>query len=204
MKKTHIAIVGLGGQGVITLAKLLANYYKTVGTPVCYNEIHGLSQRGGSVQSMLSINEFECPVFLTSETDFLIGLEKMETLRFLYNSRSRPTILATNRYEVRNTVYFGLEHFATPEEIDAEISRHARELYLFDTVGFEATVDFRIKPTNVALFGSLMMFPDLGLDPEVGEQVVRQTFKSNSVLLDLNLNAYMEALNWIEEMTLTS
>lgn len=112
--RINIAIVGLGGQGVITLANLIAATYHSLEKQVCFNEIHGLSQRGGSVQSLLAVNDNDCPVFALEDTDYLIGMEKLETLRYLYTSKSHPIVIMGNRYEIRNTVYFDLEHF--PEE----------------------------------------------------------------------------------------
>lgn len=199
-KEVNIAIVGLGGQGVITLTKLLAMAYKSIDKDVCYNEVHGLSQRGGSVQSLLTINSKNCPVFALQDTDFLIGLEKLETLRFLYASKAHPTVVLGNKYEMRNTVYFDMEYFPQEDEIDQEIFSLAKELYRFNSVEYEKQVAFRIKPTNIAIFGILSRFPQLELEADVLKQTVKQFFKKDPLSKSFNMQAFKEGKSWFQEI----
>ncbi|MCF2141463.1 MAG: 2-oxoacid:acceptor oxidoreductase family protein [Candidatus Lokiarchaeota archaeon] len=200
--RINIAIVGLGGQGVITLANLIAATYHSLEKQVCFNEIHGLSQRGGSVQSLLAVNDNDCPVFALEDTDYLIGMEKLETLRYLYTSKSHPIVIMGNRYEIRNTVYFDLEHFPEEKDIDAEIRKLVKKLYLFNSVDYEKKISFRIKPTNIAIFGALSEFTELGLDPKIAKKNVRKHFAKNPIAQSFNLTAFKEGKSWLKEMNL--
>ncbi len=193
----NIAIVGLGGQGVITLAQLLASYYNMEKRTVCFNEMHGLSQRGGSVASYLRVDGDTSPVFLGADANFVIGLEQMETLRYLYLSKSHPIVIMTNRYEIRNTVYFGLETFPPQKELEGEIRKCAKKVLIFDAIGFENHVPFRIKPTNVAIFGALLQIPEFQLNPEIALKTVDENFKKNIMAHGFNIQAFKEGANWL-------
>lgn len=197
--RINIALVGLGGQGIITLANLLAKAFRSQGKDVCFNEVHGLSQRGGSVQSLLAVNENECPVFALEDTHYLIGLEKLETLRFLYASKAKPIIIMGNRYEIRNTVYLDLEHFPEEEDIDAEIRKFAKELYIFNSKEYEKQIEVKIKPTNIAVFGALTDFDELGLDPKLAKKAVRKHFAKNPLAQSFNLTAFKEGKQWLKK-----
>ena len=79
-----ILLVGVGGQGTILACKLLTIGLMQKGYDVKMSEIHGMSQRGGSVSSQVSYGErVESPVIELGGADILISFEKMEALRWL-------------------------------------------------------------------------------------------------------------------------
>ncbi|MFW9851622.1 MAG: 2-oxoacid:acceptor oxidoreductase family protein [Candidatus Thorarchaeota archaeon] len=197
----NIAIVGLGGQGVITLAKLIANTSFMLGKKVCYNEMHGLSQRGGSVQSFIRINEADNPLFAAKDVDIIIGLEKLETLRYLYLAReTKPKVLVSNKYDIRTTVDLGLEMFPDAEDIDREIIKYSSETYIFDALGFEASVKFKLKPVNVAVFSILTTFPELEIPTNKAEEYVLEYLGRNILLKQVNKKAFKEGLKWMKKV----
>ena len=200
-KPINITIVGLGGQGVITLAKLIANTNFMLGKKVCYNEQHGLSQRGGSVQSFIRINEADNPIFAAKDVDFIIGLEKLETLRYLYLARdAKPKVLVSNRYDIRTTADLGLEMFPKEEDIDQEILKYSSETYIFDALGFEASVKSKLKPVNVAVFSVLTLFPELGLPTGKAEDYVMEYLGRNILLKQINKKAFKEGPKWMKKV----
>ena len=79
-----IMLVGVGGQGTILASKLLVTGLLEAGYDVKMSEIHGMSQRGGSVSSQVRYGEkVSSPVIEVGSTDVLIAFEKMEALRYL-------------------------------------------------------------------------------------------------------------------------
>ncbi|MFQ5398725.1 MAG: 2-oxoacid:acceptor oxidoreductase family protein [Anaerolineae bacterium] len=78
-----LIITGLGGQGVVFLTRLLSQTAVSLGYPVMVSETHGMSQRGGSVISHLSVGSGEAPLIRRGTADMLIALEPSEAVRNL-------------------------------------------------------------------------------------------------------------------------
>src|SRR5690554_3905305 len=79
-----ILLVGVGGQGTILASKLLTTGLMEAGYDVKMSEIHGMSQRGGSVSSQVRYGEkVDSPVIELGGADILVSFEKMEALRWL-------------------------------------------------------------------------------------------------------------------------
>lgn len=78
-----VIVAGLGGQGVIFLARLLAKTAITQGYPVMVSETHGMSQRGGSVISHFKIGSSQAPLIRRGTADLLLALDPTEAIRNL-------------------------------------------------------------------------------------------------------------------------
>lgn len=93
-------IVGTGGQGQITLLQVLAEAALIEGYDVRTSELHGLSQRGGSVEVHIRLgNEIYSPLISQGKADLILGLEMQECLNALYYANSKTTFLI-NKYIV--------------------------------------------------------------------------------------------------------
>ncbi len=200
-KPFNIAIVGLGGQGVITLTKLIASTSFGLGKKVCFNEIHGLSQRGGSVQSLIRLNEAHNPIFAAEDVDLVIGMEKLETIRYLYLAKkANPRVIMTNKYDIRSTHDLGLVTFPDEQEIDKEIARYASEVYLFDALGYEENFKGKFKPLNVPVFAILTTFPELGLPEKESKELVLDYLGRNMFIRQINKKAFEEGPKWLKKL----
>ncbi|KPL08132.1 hypothetical protein AMJ86_01875, partial [bacterium SM23_57] len=84
MKAINFLVVGVGGQGVLLASNILAEVGVESGYDVKKAEIHGMSQRGGSVNSHIRWAKWvKSPVIGKGEVDYLVSMEKLETLRYL-------------------------------------------------------------------------------------------------------------------------
>lgn len=199
----NIILLGLGGQGIITLSKLLANSAIASNKKACYNEIHGLSQRGGSVQSSLKINEEHNSLFTSEDVDIVIGLEKLETLRYLYTmKKNKPTILLLDYYATRHTSYFGLEVFPPEDKIDEEIKKRASKLYLLDYENFTKQFKDNFVPYNVGMFSAVIHLGLLGINKEIAEKTLSEILGRNIFLSRINKKAFKEGQKWLKEVNL--
>lgn len=98
MKEFNIIINGVGGQGLITLLKIIAQAAFLEGFDVRSSELHGLSQRGGSVETHLRFGKkIWSPLIMAGRADLVFSLESQESLRALYYS-SKKTIFVVNKY----------------------------------------------------------------------------------------------------------
>ncbi len=79
----RILIVGTGGQGVLTAARLLCDVFVYQGYQIVSGQLHGMAQRGGSVQSSVMIDSGISPVIPRNRAGFVLGFEPVETARAL-------------------------------------------------------------------------------------------------------------------------
>ena len=83
MKTTNIMIVGVGGQGSLLASKLLGRLLVDEGYDVKVSEVHGMSQRGGSVVTYVRFGDrVYSPVIGRGEADFIVSFEKLEAARW--------------------------------------------------------------------------------------------------------------------------
>lgn len=82
MKTTNIIIVGVGGQGILLTSKILGYMALDMGEDVKVSEVHGMSQRGGSVITHVRIGQdVHSPLIDPGHADFVLSFEKLEALR---------------------------------------------------------------------------------------------------------------------------
>ena len=100
MKKTNIIIVGVGGQGILLTSKILGYLALKMGEEVKVSEVHGMSQRGGSVITHVRIGEdIHSPLVDPGEADFVLSFEKLEALRAEYFLKEGG-VLISNTQEI--------------------------------------------------------------------------------------------------------
>jgi indolepyruvate ferredoxin oxidoreductase beta subunit len=82
MNTVNIMIVGVGGQGTLLASRILGNAILSLGYDVKVSEVHGMSQRGGSVVTYVRFGEkVYSPVIAEGEADFIVSFEKLEAAR---------------------------------------------------------------------------------------------------------------------------
>lgn len=178
-----IILVGVGGQGTILVSKVLTNGLIKHGYDVKMSEIHGMSQRGGSVSTQVRFGKkVYSPIIGSGEADILVAFEKMEAVRYSEFLRPGGTAVINDYEIVPMNVAAGEEKY--PEgTIEAMSSA-------FNTVVLNAA-DIAIglgnpKCMNIVLFGALVKA--LGLTDIDWETVLRETIPPK--FLELNLKAY--------------
>ena len=180
----HSAIlVGVGGQGAILTAKILVGGLIRAGYDVKMSEVHGMSQRGGSVSTQVHWGEkVYSPLVGKGGAELLVAFEKMEAVRYAEFLRpGGPAVI--NDYEIpSSTISAGLCQY--PAGCLEAMKSHFRCLTL--NAGAIALELGNAKCMNVVLFGAMTKAMDFG--PIDWEQVIRETVPAAS--LELNLRAY--------------
>ena len=83
METKNVMIVGVGGQGSLLASKLLGALLVAEGYDVKVSEVHGMSQRGGSVVTYVRFGDrVYSPVISTGEADYIVSFEKIEAARY--------------------------------------------------------------------------------------------------------------------------
>ncbi|MCD8230524.1 MAG: indolepyruvate oxidoreductase subunit beta [Clostridiales bacterium] len=178
-----VMLVGVGGQGAILTAKILTNGLIQAGYDVKMSEVHGMSQRGGSVTTQVRWGDkVYGPVFGEGEADVMVAFEKMEAARYI-NYLKPDGIAVVNDYEMPSAV-IAAGQCEYPKGILEAIQDK------FETVTLNAgqiAIDLgSAKCMNVVLFGALVKA--LKMDEIDWENVIENTVPPK--FRELNLKAY--------------
>ena len=183
MKKSVI-LAGVGGQGAILTAKILTNGLIKEGYDVKMSEVHGMSQRGGSVSTQVHFGDkVYAPVAGKGEADILVAFEKMEAIR--YAEFLKPEGIAIiNDYEMPSaSTAAGLCEY--PEGC-IEAMQGAFTCHVLNACSIALSLGSP-KCMNVVLFGAMTRV--LGMEDVDWEQIIRETVPPKTV--ELNLRAYI-------------
>lgn len=128
---TNILLVGVGGQGILLASEVLSETCMLAGFDVKKSEIHGMSQRGGSVVSHVRYGrEVFSPIVPEGEGDILFGFELMETCRSLPLLKQGGTVVANDLRIAPPSVLMGLEPY--PEGLAENIKSQFPDFLLVD------------------------------------------------------------------------
>jgi len=128
---TNILLVGVGGQGILLASEILSETCMLAGFDVKKSEIHGMSQRGGSVVSHVRYGkEVFSPIVPEGEGDILFGFELMETSRSLSLLKRGGTVVANDLRIAPPSVLMGQESY--PEGLAERIKEQFPDFLLVD------------------------------------------------------------------------
>lgn len=177
-----ILLVGVGGQGTILASKLLTQGLMEEGYDVKMSEIHGMSQRGGSVSSQVRYGEtVNSPVIEKGGADILVSFEMMEALRWLDYLKPDGKVVVNN-YAIK-PIPVTMGKCAYPEDILEELKNKAATTVV--DAGAEAIKLGNARVMNIILLG--MVIKRMHLEDINWEKIVSDNVKPNFV--DLNLKA---------------
>lgn len=183
MENKSVLLVGVGGQGAILTAKILVNGLISAGYDVKMSEVHGMSQRGGSVSTQVHFGEkVNSPVIGSGAADILVAFESMEAVR--YSNYLKPDGIAViNDFKMESsTTASGLAVY--PEGCLEAMQKHFKT-YSLKAADIAQAVG-SVKCMNVVLFGALVKA--LGLDDIDWEKIIEETVPEKFV--QLNVAAY--------------
>ncbi len=177
-----ILLVGVGGQGTILASKLLTIGLMEAGYDVKMSEIHGMSQRGGSVSSQVRYGDkVESPVIEIGGADILVSFEKMEAVRWLKYLKPEGKAVV-NDFEIESMpILNGKADY--PEGIIEHLKEKANAT-IVDAVS-KAEELGNAKVMNVILLGTLVK--SMGLDEIDWERIIRENVKER--FIDINIKA---------------
>jgi indolepyruvate ferredoxin oxidoreductase beta subunit len=150
-----IQIVGVGGQGALTVSKIIGAAALKKGTPIIVSEIHGMAQRGGVVQTTIRLGDTISPLPFGQDITVLVGFEPLE----LYRARgqiTKDTIVIVSTDPIRPTsVSSGGKPYPEPQDVVDEMKKHLP--CVFDLSTREKAIEAgNEKTANVVLLGALV------------------------------------------------
>ncbi len=183
-KVTNIMIVGVGGQGSLLASRLLGNVLLNQGYDVKVSEVHGMSQRGGSVVTYVRFGEkVYSPVIDKGEADYIVSFEKLEGARYLsYLKKDGKLVVNTQEIDPMPVVIGAM---AYPCDIIGKMEAEGAQVIAFDALPVAEALG-NAKATNIVLMGVLakqMDFPK-----EVWQQALEACVPER--FLELNRTAF--------------
>jgi len=155
VKTINFMVTGVGGQGALLASNVLAKVGVQAGYDVKKAEIHGMSQRGGSVFSHIRWGEcVQSPVIGKGEVDYLIALEKLEILRYLDMLRPGGAALVGEFKIPPLSVSSGGDRYPTDAEIRAALSQLTDDFYLVPTLTLAKEAG-NTRAHNVIMIGAI-------------------------------------------------
>lgn len=155
----NIMIVGVGGQGSLLASKLLGHILLKEGYDVKVSEVHGMSQRGGSVVTYVRFGEkVYSPIIDKAEADYIVSFEKLEAARYLEYLKPNGCIV-TNTQEVDPMpVITGAASY--PEDLVKKLEDKGARVEAMDCLSL-ANEAGSSKAVNLVLMGRLSKFFDI-------------------------------------------
>lgn len=184
----NFLLTGVGGQGTILASNVLADLGLSLGFDVKKAEIHGMSQRGGTVISYIRwAKEVFSPIISKGEADIIVAFEKLEALRAVEQIKPGGLILINDYEIIPVTVSSGLSKYPTDQEIKQIIHNYTTEDYWVRGMQIAEEIGYP-KASNVVLLGALAKL--LEIDKEKILTVVRS--KIPSKYLPANEEAFVK------------
>ena len=160
METTNIMIVGVGGQGTLLAGKLLGTVLMAQGYDVKVSEVHGMSQRGGSVVTYVRFGDkVYSPVIDKGEADIIVSFEKLEAARWLEYLKPGGQII-TNTQEIEPMpVIIGAAQY--PDGLVEKMQAAGAKVDAQDFLAIAESAG-SAKAVNIALMGRLSnYFPEI-------------------------------------------
>ena len=180
----NIMIVGVGGQGSLLASRILGQLFISRGLDVKLSEVHGMSQRGGSVVTYIRAGErVDSPMVEDGKADLVISFEALEALRYAHCLKQGGTLVYSTQEIMPMPVITGAA--AYPADIPGELSK-----FDIQTVGFDALAAAEeagsAKACNVALLGAASKI--IGGEEAEWEAIIRSTVPER--FTEVNLKAF--------------
>lgn len=181
---TNLIFVGVGGQGVVLASNILSQACLNAGYDVKKAEVHGMSQRGGSVSSHLRFGEtVHSPLIPLGEADWVVSFEWMECLRYFEYLRPGAQILTSTQRIVPVSVTFGMADY--PESVEQRVE--SRGMHLLSVPALDIAQDLgNPKVVSTVMLGALANHLDM--KDEQWLEAIAQSVPAK--VLELNQKAF--------------
>ncbi len=184
METKNILIVGVGGQGTLLASKLMGKYFTEKGYDVKVSEVHGMSQRGGSVVTYVRFGDkVFSSVIEKGEADVILSFEQLESARWLpYLKKGGVLITGTQKIDPMPVI---MGKATYPDGVIEKLKENDIKVVPVDALGLALKAG-SAKSANVVLLGAAVRF--LGIEKESFAEIVKTSVPPKTV--EANLKAF--------------
>ncbi len=181
---TNILIVGVGGQGTLLSSKIMGKVFTEQGYDVKVSEVHGMSQRGGSVVTYVRYGEnVYSPVINGGEADMIISFEQLEAARWLpYLKKDGVLVTNTQKLDPMPVISGKAEY---PENIIENIEKTGVKVIYTDALALAQNAG-SVRSVNMVLLG--MAAKHLNIDNNVWLDAITESVPAKTI--DVNKAAF--------------
>lgn len=192
MKNLNILIVGVGGQGTLLASRFLGTAAALLGKDVKLSEVHGMSQRGGSVITCVKIGDkIYSPLIAEGEADIILSFEQVEAARWLPYLKKGGTVITNTQTIESMPVISGKAVY--PENVLEVLKASGIKLITLDALSVAERCGSP-KAVNVVLLGVLASQLK-EVDSGIWEQCLEKVIPAKA--LEINKKAFAEGLQRI-------
>ena len=191
--KKDIILAGVGGQGILTIATIIGDAAAVAGLSLKQAEVHGMSQRGGDVQSnlRLSTEEIYSDLIRQGTADLIISMEPMEALRYV-DALDAQGWVVTSSHPYRN-----IPNYPDEESMMAELKALPRTAILpIEDIAKENSVP---KCANVVLLGMAAKYIEILSAEQLRESIGRVFASKGEKVVEMNCRAFDLGHNAVKE-----
>ncbi len=183
---SNIIITGVGGQGSILTAKILGQVFKDAGYDVKVSEIHGMSQRGGSVITYVRYgNKVYSPLIEKGEADIILAFEQLEGYRNISYLKKDGKLILSSQVVEPTSVITGSDTY--PDDIYSDFAKMGVDFTLIDAVDIAVSLG-NVKTVNLILLGCLAKI--LNIPKNKWEEAIKNCVPEK--FIDINMKAFEE------------
>lgn len=180
--KVDIILSGVGGQGILSIAAVIGEAALNDGLYMKQAEVHGMSQRGGDVQSNLRLSDkpVSSDLIPKGQADLIISLEPMESLRYL------PYLKKDGWLVTNSQPFINIPNYPDMEKVNAELDKLPQKVVLdVEAIAKEVA---SARAANIVMLGAATPF--LGIDYTKIEDGIRRIFdRKGEDIVNMNLAA---------------
>ena len=184
MSKKDIILAGVGGQGILTIATIIGNAAAVAGINLKQAEVHGMSQRGGDVQSnlRLSTEPIYSDLIPSGGADLIISMEPMEALRYVSCLNEQGWVVTSS------TPYKNIPNYPDEQSLSDELNAISHVVTLdIEQIAKDGGTP---KSANVVLLGMAARNIEI-LSPEELREAIRRVFAAKGdKVVEANLKAF--------------
>lgn len=189
----NIILAGVGGQGILTIAAIIDYAAMQKNLFIKQAEVHGMSQRGGAVESHLRISDREIysDLIPRGEASIILSLEPMEALRYLpFLAEDGVIITATKPF-------VNIANYPDEKEVLENIKKTGKKVQFIDAEAIAKEAG-SIKTENVVMIGAAADY--LGFTKEELRESIRAMFSSKGeAVVEMNLRAFEMGIEYSGE-----
>ena len=190
--KKDIILAGVGGQGILTIATIIGEAAAAAGVNLKQAEVHGMSQRGGDVQSnlRLSTEPIYSDLIRQGAADLIISMEPMEALRYLPYLNNEGVVV-TSSHPFKN-----IPNYPDEQALMAELNALPHTAILpIEEIARENEVP---KSANVVLLGMAARHIEILTPDQIRESIKRVFASKGEAIVEMNCKAFDLGLNSIK------
>jgi indolepyruvate ferredoxin oxidoreductase, beta subunit len=191
MDNLNIMLVGVGGQGTLLASRVLGNVALRMSYDVKVSEVHGMSQRGGSVVTYVKFGKkVNSPLIEKAEADIVVAFEKLEALRWIDYLKNNGKMIINEQKINPMPVIIGVAKY--PENIIGKMKNEYENIISIDALKIAKECG-NIKAVNIVLLG--LMAKSTDIEKNIWIEAINEVVPKK--VLDINLRAFEAGFNSI-------